>query len=102
VRGLGAQTLPAGPTYLSIAAQGDPVVPSPDAQLPGAQNVVVPVNGVGAHVELPGSAAATHEIALALAGLPPSCESASDAVLDALWGDLYRNSEQFLTATRVP
>jgi Peptidase family M23/Putative serine esterase (DUF676) len=102
LRALRAQPLPAGPTYVSIAARGDPAVPSPDTQLSGAQNVVVPVNGLGAHSELPGSAVATHEVALALAGLPPSCESASDAVLDAIWGNLYHNSEQFLTATRVP
>jgi hypothetical protein len=99
---IAAQPLPAGPTYLSIAAQGDPVVPSPDAHLAGAENVIVPVGGLDAHADLPGSQAATREMALALADLPPSCESAADAVLDALWGDLFHNGEQFLTASRGP
>jgi len=99
---LAAESLPAGPHYVSIAAQRDPVVPSPDAHLDGADNVIVPVGGLDAHAALPGSTAATREMALALAGLPPACESASDAVLDAIWGDLLHNGEQFLTATRGP
>ncbi len=102
LRTLGAETLPPGPHYLSIAAQGDPVVPSPDAHLAGAENVIVPVNGLDAHAALPGSAAATREMALALDGLPPGCESAEDAVLDSLWGDLYHGSEQFLATTAGP
>ncbi|HEX2382250.1 MAG TPA: M23 family metallopeptidase [Acidimicrobiales bacterium] len=102
LRRLAAHALPAGPAFVSIAAQGDAVVPSPDAHLSGATNVIVPVTGVDAHTELPGSAQVTREISMALAGLPPSCESASDAVLDAVWGDLFRNGERFLTATRTP
>jgi hypothetical protein len=102
LRHLSTETLPTGPAYVSIAAQGDPVVPSPDAQLDGAANVIVPVTGLGAHADLPGSAPATREMALALAGLPPSCETATDAVLDSIWGDLYHNGEQFLTAAETP
>jgi hypothetical protein len=102
LRRLAAQPPPAGPSYVSIAAQGDAVVPSPDAHLHGAENVIVPVFGFDSHGELPGSAPATREMSLALAGLPPSCESASDAVLDAVWGDLLRGGERFVAATRGP
>jgi hypothetical protein len=98
---LSAEPLPTGPAYLSIAAQADPVVPSPDAHLDGAANVIVPVSGLEVHSDLPGSAAANREMALALAGLPPSCESAADAVLDAVWGDLYHSGERLLTATQT-
>lgn len=102
LRELNAQPLPPGPSYVSIAAEGDAVVPSPDAHLDGADNVIVPVVGLNAHSELPGSAAATREMALALAGLPPTCESATDAIGDALWGDLLHNGEHFVAATRGP
>jgi hypothetical protein len=99
---IAAQGLPRGPRFVSIAAQGDAVVPSPDAHLDGAANVIVPVTGMSAHSELPGSSIVTREASLALADLPPSCESASDAVLDAVWGDVFHSSERFLTATRAP
>jgi hypothetical protein len=102
LRSLASRPLPSGPHYLSIAAQGDPVVPSPDAHLAGADNVIVPVDGLDAHATLPGSSAATREMALALDGLPPGCESAVDAVLDSLWGDLFHSSEQFLAASPGP
>ena len=88
--------------FVSIAAQGDAAVPSPDAHLDGAANVIVPVRGIGAHADLPGSTLVTREASLALAGRPPSCESAPDAVLDVVWGDVFHSSERFLTATRVP
>ena len=84
---------PPGVTFVSIAARGDLVVPSPRARLDGATNVIVPVDGLGAHDQLPGSAAATREIGLAIAGLGPSCESAADAVVDAVSGRLVSNFE---------
>ena len=46
------------------------------------QAAVVSVPGVDDHTALPGSAAAHREMALALAGAPPTCESALDTVLD--------------------
>ncbi|MEY2458726.1 MAG: hypothetical protein QOG30_556, partial [Acidimicrobiaceae bacterium] len=82
---------PSGPTFLSIAARGDLVVPSPRAHVDGATNVIVAVDGLGAHDQLPGSRAALREIALAIAGLGPSCESAADAVVNAVSGQLVSN-----------
>ena len=87
-------------TLVSIAARGDLVVPSPRARLEGATNVVVPVDGLTAHDQLPGSPQATREIGLAIAGLGPSCESAGDAVLDAVGGDLIGNFEHALAVTQ--
>jgi hypothetical protein len=97
---LAQQPLPAGPTYLSIAARGDAVVPSPQAELPGAGNVVVSVDGVHAHDDLPGSPATSRELALAIAGLPPTCESLSGALIDTLEGSLIHHAERTLTLTQ--
>jgi hypothetical protein len=52
----------------------------------GAEQVVVSVGGLRAHDALPGSPAATRELALALAGQPPTCTSFRSALLDQLSG----------------
>jgi triacylglycerol esterase/lipase EstA (alpha/beta hydrolase family) len=91
---------PPGVTFVSVAARGDLVVPSPRAHLDGATNVVVPVDGVGAHDQLPGSPAVTREIRLAIAGLGPSCESAADAVFDAVSGRLVSNLQHAVAVTQ--
>ncbi|MCU1486139.1 MAG: peptidase family protein [Actinomycetia bacterium] len=64
----------------SIGARGDLVVPGLQTALAGATDVLVPIEGVHAHDELPGSPEAAREIALALAGQGPTCR--------ALTGDL--------------
>jgi hypothetical protein len=102
IRRLAAEPLPPGPTYVSIAARADLVVPSPDAHLDGAENITVPVAGLTAHDDVPGSPSTEHEIILARAGLPPSCESASDVVLDTVSGDLVQSGEQLLTSLAAP
>jgi hypothetical protein len=65
--------LPAGTRVTSIAARGDVVVPALHSALPGATNVMVPLDGLGAHHALPGSAEVQREVALALAGRGPTC-----------------------------
>jgi hypothetical protein len=97
---LAATPTPAGVTVLSIAARGDLVVPSNRAHLDGATNVVVGVDGLTAHDQLPGSAATTREIGLALAGLGPTCATAADAVIDAVGGGLISNFEHALAVTQ--
>ena len=67
---------------VSIAARGDVIVPVPRSVAPGMDEVVLPLSGWSAHSDLPGSPAATRELALALAGLPPGCQSFQDALLD--------------------
>lgn len=72
---------------VSIAARGDLIVPVPRSVAPGMDEVVVPLTGLSAHSDLPGSEAATRELALALAGLPPSCQSFGEALLDQAAGE---------------
>jgi hypothetical protein len=91
---------PPGVSFVSIAARGDLVVPSPRAWVDGAANVIVPVDGLSAHDELPSSTVATREIALAIAGLGPSCGSAADAVVDAVSGRLVSNFEHAIAVTQ--
>jgi pimeloyl-ACP methyl ester carboxylesterase len=68
----------------AIAASGDMVVPVPRAVLDDADNVVVPLTGLHAHDELPGSPQAMREMQLALAGQRPTCTGTGDAVLGAV------------------
>ena len=97
---MAASPLPPGVSFVSIAARGDLVVPSPRVHLDGATNVIVPVDGLDAHEQLPGSTASTREIGLAIDGLGPSCESAADAVVDAVNGRLVSNFEHALAVTQ--
>jgi len=78
--------VPAGVHLVSIAARGDWVVAAPNTAVDGATNVTVPVHGREAHGDLVGSDAATDELAHALGGEPPGCESAPDVVADVLTG----------------
>jgi hypothetical protein len=94
IRELNRRPLPAGVHFTSIAGRGDPVVPSPRAHLDGATNVIVDVDGVGTdHARLPASPAATREIALAVSGRGPTCESLADAVGDAEYGRVISRTE---------
>jgi len=100
IRELNERPLPSGLRATSIAARGDLIVPAPQAHLPGASNVTVSVPGlVDDHSELPGSAAASREIALALAGLPPTCQDLADSVVDAVVSDRIAWVEDSLGGT---
>ncbi|MBW3579837.1 MAG: peptidoglycan DD-metalloendopeptidase family protein [Actinobacteria bacterium] len=74
--------LPAATRTTSIAATGDLTVGALHSSLEGATNVVVPLEGMSAHADLPGSVVTRRELALALAGRGPTCR-----VVD---GDLVR------------
>ncbi len=77
-------TVPTSTRTTSIAAAGDLTVGALHSSLEGATNVVVPLQGVSAHAELPGSGFATRELALALAGRGPTCRAIDgDLVLAA-------------------
>ena len=99
---LGDRPLPQRTKVVSVAARTDVVVPSPDCRLTGATNIVVTVGGAlgafGAHDALPRSAAATREVALAVAGLPSTCESLADALTDVLVGDGIEVGEDAVAA----
>lgn len=88
IRRLNERPLPKGIAITSIGARGDLVVPAPRTRVDGAHNVVVSVEGgvldvVDDHDRLPPSGPAQREIALAVGGLPPTCQGFFDAFLDA-------------------
>lgn len=72
--------------FTSVAARGDPVVPVLRTRAPAAATTTVSVGGLSAHDDLPASAHTTREIALAVAGLPPTCRSVADRVIDEVSG----------------
>jgi hypothetical protein len=78
---------PPGIDLLSIAASGDLVVTVPNTHVAGARNVVVDLVGRDAHGAMVGSEAATDEVALALAGSPPACQSPGQIVRRELVGE---------------
>jgi len=93
IRQLDSEPLPAGVRVTSIAARGDAVVPAPRAHLDGATNAVVTVKGLNEHPLLPGAPAATREMALALAGMAPTCEALADAMVDVVVGGAISAAE---------
>lgn len=93
MRDLNSRPLPGGVRFTSIAARADVVVPSPRSRLPGATTVVVDVPTINHHNALPGSKAATREIALARAGMEPACESLENALADFVTGRFIASAE---------
>jgi len=91
---LNATAPPGPPTRVAaIGSRTDLVVPPPRARWAGVPITAVPSTtvdlpdaGIKAHDALPGSAAATREVALAVASAPPTCRSPADAVSDAAVG----------------
>ena len=98
---LGRSPVPDTVDAVSIAARGDLVVPVPRSQAPGMDEVVVPLMGTSAHSDLPGSAQATRELALARAGLPPGCQSFREALLDQGMGQGVSLAEDLGGSGRV-
>ena len=100
IRKLNERPLPADVRFVSVAARGDPIVPSPQSHVDGATNVIVDVPGIGPtdHSELPASAAGQREVALAVAGRRPTCESLLDAVSDRVAGEAMSTAEDLAGA----
>lgn len=99
IRDLNDDPLPDGVRFVSIAARGDLVVPSPRSHLDGATNVIVDAGGgVRDHDQLPRSPAAQREVALAVNGRRPGCESWEDAEKDALEGLWISRTEDTMAA----
>lgn len=101
---------PDGVRLLTLGAQGDLTVPAGHSRLDGIDHRTLSVMGVSAHAELPGAAATTRELALALEGRAPSCESWIDGLSDAVVPEAISYGEDLLgagavglaTATSVP
>jgi murein DD-endopeptidase MepM/ murein hydrolase activator NlpD/triacylglycerol esterase/lipase EstA (alpha/beta hydrolase family) len=86
MRELARVGVPEGVRLVSIAARGDLAVAAPNTEVAGATNVTVAVSGWSAHADLVASDEATAEMARALAGQPPACESWRDVVADVAVG----------------
>lgn len=84
---LARRSLPAGIRVVSVAARGDLVVASPRTRLAGGATSVVPLAGLHAHDELPAAPATTREVALAVAGAPPTCRGLADRLVDLVVGE---------------
>lgn len=97
---LNERPLPEDVRFVSVAARGDPIVPSPQSRVDGATNVIVDVPGIGPgdHSGLPASAAGQREVALAVAGRRPTCESLADAVADRVAGEAMSTAEDLAGA----
>jgi hypothetical protein len=95
MRKLNSRPLPAGLHATSIGAREDVIVPAGVTHLDGASNVIVSVPGhLNEHQDLPGSPEAEREIALAVAGRTPTCQSLADALADAGVSDVIRTGEE--------
>lgn len=80
---LGRDGVPDGVEFRTIGARGDLVVTGDKTSVDGHHAVTVDLVGPGAHGAIPGASETTRELALALAGQPPTCAGAVDLVLDA-------------------
>jgi pimeloyl-ACP methyl ester carboxylesterase len=86
--------LPKGIRFTSIGSRGDFTVPGIRTRAPGARNVLVDVAGLTSdHRNLPGSDAGRREVALAAAGLPPTCQTLTDMLADTLESDAIATGE---------
>lgn len=91
---LDRRRLPEGVRFTSIGSRGDVVVPGTHTKAPGARNVLVDVAGLAAdHAKLPGSPQGRREVALAVAGMPPTCQTLTDMLVDTVVSDAIATTE---------
>lgn len=87
--------IPRGVAVTSIGGRWDPVVTAVDTRLEGADNIVVHVGDpLHTHADLPADPQTTREVALALAGLPPTCEALLDRLADSVAGHSVQAAER--------
>ncbi len=94
-----ARPLPPGVHLLSIGASGDLTVPDVHTVVDGADHTTVHLTGPHAHDRLPSDAATTREIALALAGAPPTCADLAQGLADVVVSHVIAESEDALGLT---
>jgi hypothetical protein len=95
LRGYVATGAPAGIPITSIGNRSDLLVPGLDTVLPGARNRLVagPLTPKAAHEGLFADRAVTDEIARAVHGQAPTCQSLGSLLADAVVADAVRTSE---------
>jgi hypothetical protein len=86
VRHLAEATPPASVWFTSVGVRGDLVVAAnrtaPGGEGSGGHHTILPMGGAHVHDQLPGDPATTREIALAVAGLPPTCRGLVQVATD--------------------
>jgi hypothetical protein len=95
------RAIPDGVRLTSIAARADVIVPAHHSRVAGATNVVVDVGGLNAHDALPGSPAAVREVALALRGMAPTCQTLADMLTDTAVGSIISGAEDSAAAATL-
>ena len=94
---LNSTPLPPGVKVTSIGARGDLIAPARHTRLEGARNMVVEPPGIlDQHWQLPGSPEATREVALAVAGMAPTCQSLGNMLADAAMTEAITHTEDAL------
>ena len=88
--------LPAGVFAVSIGGRWDPVVPAGDARLDGAAHITVDAGGLTVHGRLPSAEVVTTQVALAVRGARPTCESLLDALADHVASDAVATTEDLV------
>lgn len=96
---LNATPLPTGVHVTSIGARTDLTVPARHTRLEGAHNVIVNPAAPPweTHTKLPGSPEAWREVALAIARKPPTCQTLTDMVTDAVATEVITRAEDSLS-----
>ena len=87
--------LPDGVRFVTIGGSGDLVVPGAVAVDPAADARIILPTPIGreTHGTLPSTGAATREIGLAVAGLGPTCQTFSDALVAMATAEAIRYAE---------
>lgn len=101
VEALRHRPVPEGVRFTSIGARGDLIVPAGRTVPPpgpATASSVVDLAGVDAHDRLPADPATTREIALAVAGRPPTCRSTGARFADLVVSDAIGGAEDLLGA----
>lgn len=99
VLGLDRDGIPRGVDFRTIGATGDLVVTADKTHVDGVPAAIVPLHGPTAHDQLPADPRTTRELALALAGRPPTCRGAAGIVADAVVPEVLSSVQ---TALSVP
>jgi hypothetical protein len=87
---------PAGVEFRSIGARGDLVVAATHTDPPGGRHITLPLAGSTAHTRVASDPLAQREVALAVAGQAPTCESATDVALDLTYAEAVSWGEDAL------
>ncbi len=91
---LNERRLPDGVQLTSIGSRGDALVPGIHTKVAGGRNVIVDLPGfLSDHRNLPGSAQGRREVGLAVADLPPTCQTLTDMMADTVVSDAIATGE---------